>query len=156
MVNALQPRNAKTAFVKFYDGDLHAAAYLAGTTVEQCKHWLRDEKVRQRLRERGSKDFRLYRDIATRDDRKMMLSWVMGDDQFEILTRIRALEILGRIEGDFIERRQITGADGGPLQTINLSIGAEMPVNELEERVKKLQERSGAVLVGDLAEDILG
>lgn len=38
--------------------------------------------------------------------------------------RLKAVELLGKMGGDFIERREITGKDGAPLPSFTLSIEA--------------------------------
>lgn len=40
-----------------------------------------------------------------------------GETDIKMKDRLKAIESLAKSEGDFIERRELTGKDGGPLQT---------------------------------------
>jgi len=60
--------------------------------------------------------------IATREERQAYWTSVMrGEPDSEgnrptNSERLRASEILGKAQGDFLERREITGAKGGPVE----------------------------------------
>lgn len=53
--------------------------------------------------------------IADRQQRQMFWSKVMQDENEDMRTRLRASELLGRSEADFIERINHGGPDNGPL-----------------------------------------
>lgn len=162
MVTALEPitrklpRGALARFLRLFQGDLYETAEAVGTTPDQCRAWLRDLKIRDELRKRGCKWPVLYRTVASRVDREELLTKFMFDEKQKMRDRMAAVEILGRMSGDFVEIRRITGPDGGPLQTINLGLNAEMPAGELEERVRKLRERRASGMVSTVEEEILG
>jgi hypothetical protein len=159
MVTALEPitrklpRGALARFLRLFQGDLYETAEAVGTTPDQCRAWLRDLKIRDELRKRGCKWPVLYRTVASRVDREELLTKFMFDEKQKMRDRMQAVEILGRMSGDFVERRIVTGADGGPLLTVSMNLGAEMPVAELEDRVRRLRERRVTTKIED---EILG
>lgn len=148
-------RNAKERFIVSYEGDVISAAYMAGVTVDQCRKWLTEEGVREKLRKRGVVDPRLYRDIATKEDLQRWWTQMVWNPRSDPRIALKASELQGRALGLFVERREVTGADGAPLQLESLNINAQMPSSELEERVKKLKQRKVAVRTA-IEEEMLG
>ena len=65
--------------------------------------------------------------IAEREERQAWWTAVMRGEPAEdgtvptISERLRASEILGKAQGDFVERRKVTGRDGGPIEAQGLS-----------------------------------
>ena len=63
--------------------------------------------------------------IADREERQAWWTAVMrGEPDGTAPTlseRLRASELLGRAQGDFVERREVTGRDGGPIEGQGLS-----------------------------------
>lgn len=53
--------------------------------------------------------------IATRAERQTFWTAVMRDADMKTTDRLRASELLAKSEGDFIERRELTGPEGAPL-----------------------------------------
>ena len=53
--------------------------------------------------------------IATREERQRFWTSVMMDESVEWPQRLRASELLARSQADFLDRREITGVDGGPV-----------------------------------------
>ncbi len=54
--------------------------------------------------------------IADAVERKTFLTTTLRDAEGDMKDRLKACELLGKMEGDFLERRELTGKDGAPLQ----------------------------------------
>lgn len=54
--------------------------------------------------------------IATREARQSFWTEIMSDPELRMADRLKASELLGKSQADFIERKEITGANGAPLQ----------------------------------------
>ncbi|MBE0434205.1 MAG: terminase small subunit [Methylomicrobium sp.] len=54
--------------------------------------------------------------IATREERQSFWTQIMRDRSEQTKDRLKAAELLGKSQADFIERRELTGADGEPMQ----------------------------------------
>lgn len=113
---SLNPK--QSAFVEAYAGDGVEAARKAGytgspeTLAVTASKLLRVPKVAEAIaKRRQAKTARL---IASREERQEFWTLVMKDAGEEMRERLKASELLGRSEADFIER--IAGADGGPVQ----------------------------------------
>ena len=55
--------------------------------------------------------------IATRDERLQVLTEMMRDQSLSPKDRQRAIELLGKSCGDYIQRVEVSGPDGSPVQT---------------------------------------
>ena len=53
--------------------------------------------------------------IATRSERQSFWSSVMRSDEQMMKDRLKASELLGKSQVDFIDRKEVTGANGEPL-----------------------------------------
>lgn len=53
--------------------------------------------------------------IATREERQSFWTQAMRDEARELKDRLKASELLGKSQADFIDRKEITGKDGSPL-----------------------------------------
>lgn len=148
--------SAREKFTISYEGDVISAAYVAGVTVDQARKWLKEPEVQEKLRERGVVDPRLYRDIATPEDLQRWWSHLIWDGRTEVKDALKASELHGRSLGVFVDRKELTGAGGAPLQLESLNINANMPNAELEERVKKLREQRSAQIRTAIEEEMLG
>lgn len=73
---------------------------------------LRKPNIAAAIEERQSNDPL----IASREDRQRFWTQVMLDDAQDMKDRLKASEILGKSQADFVERREISGAGGGPLE----------------------------------------
>ena len=63
--------------------------------------------------------------IATAEERQSFWTAVLrGDDGYEadMKDRLKASELLGRCQGDFLERRELTGANGAPLTAPDIQV----------------------------------
>jgi hypothetical protein len=78
---------------------------------------------------------------------KARQSWwteVMNDATVEIRHRLKAAELLGRAQGDFVHRLEHSGPDGGPIQ-----VGTQE--QQLEEMMEKLAQIASNQEAGKLA-----
>lgn len=62
--------------------------------------------------------------IATREDRQAFWTGIMQDEEKELRDRLKASELLGKSEADFIDRREVSGPKGGPIQTATMDVQA--------------------------------
>ena len=114
-------RNELTAkqrrFVEAYDGNARKAAIAAGyseKTAEVIGHEnLRKPKILAEIKAREV--VRSTPLIASRTERQQFWSSVMRDKDQQMRDRLKAAELLGKSEADFVERQEITGRDGAPL-----------------------------------------
>lgn len=63
--------------------------------------------------------------IATLEERQQFWTSVLrGDEGYaaEMRDRLKASELLSRCRGDFLERREMTGANGAPLQAPDVQV----------------------------------
>ena len=56
--------------------------------------------------------------IATREERQMFWTNIINDENVEFQHRLKASELLGKSQADFIDRKEITGANGSPLEIL--------------------------------------
>jgi phage terminase small subunit len=107
---SLTPRQRK--FVAAYTGNASEAARAAGysehTAAEQGYRLLRNVQVRRALlaREQGQ----VEKLMLTRRERQELWSEIAVDTSQPIMARLRALELLGRSEGDFTDRVELSGS----------------------------------------------
>lgn len=87
--------------------------------------------------------------VATRFDRQRFWSRVMagkemdGDKPAQMKDRLKASELLARSHGDFVERVEHTGKDGGPIELapgVDLSGLSGDDLEELENILKKIED----------------
>jgi len=64
----------------------------------------------------------------------------MRDGSLDMKARLRASELLGKSEGDFIDRKEITGKDGGPLSVRSI-------LAELERYERKQEAAEGGRMI---------
>ena len=100
------------AFVQAYTGNAAEAARQAGYSERTCRaigqRLLTQVDIKQALREREQE--RLNPLIASREQRQEFWTRTMLDDSQEMQHRLKAAELLGRSEGDFMEKLQIDGS----------------------------------------------
>ena len=104
-------------FVEAYTGNATAAAIAAGyseKTAEVIGHEnLRKPKILAEIKARET--IRSTPLIASRAERQQFWSAVMRDKDQQMRDRLKAAELLGKSEADFVERQEITGRDGASL-----------------------------------------
>ncbi|MGI6075498.1 MAG: terminase small subunit [Pyramidobacter sp.] len=118
-------------FVDAYDGNATAAALAAGYSAKTAQRMgsenlskpLVAEAIRARERKRASSA------IATREERQAFWTATMRNVRAEMRDRLKASELLGKSEGDFIERQELTGANGLPLlsEPVKITINPVAP-----------------------------
>ena len=95
-------------FIDFYNGNATEAALKAGYSqrtaasigqenLKKPEIW---DAIQKREQNRNSKD------IATREQRQKFWTDVMNDANESMQNRLRAAELLGKSEADFVEKRQ--------------------------------------------------
>lgn len=104
-------------FVEAYTGNATAAAIAAGYS-EKTARFMGHENLTKPyiLAEIKARDtIRSTPLIASRAERQQFWSSVMRDKEQQMRDRLKAAELLGKSEADFVERQEITGRDGAPL-----------------------------------------
>lgn len=116
-VNGDKLTTRQRRFVEAYDGNATQAAIAAGYSQKIARQMgqvnmtkrviLAEIKARETIRSTPL--------IASRAERQQFWSSVMRDKQQQMRDRLKAAELLGKSEADFVERQEITGRDGAPL-----------------------------------------
>lgn len=99
--------NAKRqAFVDVWEGNATAAALAAGyspkTAYSQGQRLLKTVEVQEAIKAREAQ--RLAPTIATRQERQEFWTSVLRNEEEVMKNRLKAAELLGKSEGDFLER----------------------------------------------------
>jgi len=104
-------------FVDFFDGNATDAARKAGYKSAELSGLrnIRNVRIAKAIKKREKK--RNRKKIATREERQQLWTEFARNEDVAIRDRLKALELLGRSECDFIDKKEITGANGGPIQT---------------------------------------
>jgi hypothetical protein len=63
----------------------------------------------------GRTKLQLSGPIASREERQAWWTKVMKDEDAGMYDRLRASELLGKSDADFVDRHELTGKDGGDL-----------------------------------------
>lgn len=105
------------AFVEAYCGNATEAALQAGYSEKTARitaaKLLSKGNIQEALKEREDK--RIASLIATREERQRFWTTLMRDEDRKEVDRLKASELLAKSEGDFLERREVTGLNGTPL-----------------------------------------
>ena len=101
----------QTAFVDAYEGDIESAAEIAGLSYQYCRRLMMDATksnqeftalaVQEAIKKRHLK--RNNKAILSREQRQKLWSTIADDDYEDLGHRLRASELLGKSEGDFID-----------------------------------------------------
>lgn len=121
MAKAKQPRGLSVKqrrFVEAYDGNATAAAIAAGyspkTAYSAGQRMLKNVEILTAIQERENK--RMESTILTREERQAFWSDIIrSEDEKNIMAKLKASELLAKSEGDFLDRHELTGKDGAPL-----------------------------------------
>lgn len=114
---ALTPK--QQAFVDAYTGNGTDAARAAGYTgtdgalAVSASKLLKLPKVREAIDARRAKENSGL--IASRAERQEFWTKVMKAEESEMRDRLKASELLGRSEADFIENTRLSDANGDPI-----------------------------------------
>jgi phage terminase small subunit len=136
------------AFMGPAEGNATEAARMAGYSGNRQTLGVTGKAVLDKTQVRAAIDQRAAADpqIATRTERQQFWSGVMrgtigrtvkdvdGKDivlPAEMKDRLKAAELLGKTQADFIERVEVTGKDGGPMVTAGVDL-TKLTVAEIE------------------------
>ena len=121
-------------FVESYDGNATAAAIAAGYSVKTAcfigNENLRKPNIIKAIKAREAKKVKPH--IASREDRQKFWTETMRDMTADLKNRLRASELLGKSEADFIERIEA-----------NINISPKAVLSEAEKRRKEVGEVDG-------------
>ena len=121
MAKAKQPRGLSVKqrrFIEAYDGNATEAALAAGyspkTARLQGHKNITKDNILEAIQSRENK--RLESTILTREERQAFWSDIIrNEDEKNIMAKLKASELLAKSEGDFLDRHELTGKDGAPL-----------------------------------------
>ena len=114
-------RNELTAkqrrFIEAYDGTGTQAAIAAGYSPKTARAIAKENLTKPHILAeiKARETVRCTPLIASRAERQQFWSSVMRDKGQMMRDRLKAAELLGKSEADFVERQEITGRDGAPL-----------------------------------------
>lgn len=104
-------------FIDAYNGNATEAAKTAGYSEKNADkiggQLMKNPRIVAAIRARENE--RNAEAIATREERQRFFTAIMRDEGQPTRERLRATELLGKSEGDFVERQEVTGKDGAPL-----------------------------------------
>ena len=125
--------NAKRqAFVDAWEGNATAAALAAGyspkTAYSQGQRLLKIVEVQEAIKAREAQ--RLALTIATRQERQEFWTSVLRNEEEAMKNRLKAAELLGKSEGDFLERVEMD-------QTVSVNVFDEETRARLLEMVER-------------------
>ena len=96
-------------FVELYNGNATEAAIAAGYSRKTARsigqRILTNVDIAEAIKAREDKELRHF--IANREERQRLWTEIMNDPEMKTSDKLRASELLGRSEGDFIERREV-------------------------------------------------
>lgn len=101
-------------FVALYDGNLKNTAEKVGFHPSYVRRMISDPLIVAAIRDRENKE--LAPQIASRQERQAFWANVMYDENADMKDRLRASELLGKSEKDFVDRIEQSGPGGGPVQ----------------------------------------
>ena len=104
-------------FVDAYDGNATQAAIAAGYSKKTARMMGRENLTKPyilaEIRNRETK--RRTPMIASREEGQAFWTEIMRDRHEKTQDRLKASELLGKSEADFIDRQELTGVNGAPL-----------------------------------------
>ena len=89
-------------FIDCYSGNIKEAAALAGLSYDYARRLVTTSHTREAIRNRQDTEVRRRR-IATRQERQRFWTRTMTDESVSMGDRLRASELLGKSEADFID-----------------------------------------------------
>ena len=118
-------------FINEYDGDSMGTAKKIGWKVSSdaaLRNIIKDMLNRPEIRDALTEKMEFDREIlearirAERNIRRNFWATVMGGEGYEMRDRIKCSELLAKADGDFIEKHEVSGPGGGPIQSQALVI----------------------------------
>ena len=107
-----------------YDGDRKSLSVIAANNLKK-------PSIRLAIEERTKDDGT----IASREERQQFLTRVMRTDFRKMPERLKAVELLCRMHGDFVEKH-----------TVDMTVGRKERQEEIEHFLSRLQDRSVSVV----------
>lgn len=133
-------------FIEIYDGNGTRAARLAGYKGNDnvlgvtANELLRNPKIAQAIKARETKVIKPL--IANREQRQEFWTEVMKDQELDMGLRLKASELLGKSEADFLLKHEHSGPDGKPIEVRDVT---KLTDEELDlELAKMLLKNEGA------------
>lgn len=90
------------------------AGYSLKTAPAQSSRLLQNVNVKAAIEHEQREAAKTY--VATRKERQAFWTRIQDDPSLRPLERLKASELLARSYGDFIDKHEITGPNGGPIQ----------------------------------------
>jgi phage terminase small subunit len=94
------------SFVNLFDGSIKNTALKANIKYPYARELYTKPHIKQAIAERHKKEYNPL--IATRQQRQAFWTQVMNDNNKTMPDRLKASELLGKSEGDFVEKVSIT------------------------------------------------
>ena len=113
-VNMKKPTEKQLRFINAYDGSVKDAAKIAGLSYDYCRKIVTKPHIVCHLRARS--DTTNNKLIATRQERQEFWSKTVRDSSESMQFRLKASELLGKSEADFVDRVEESGPGGGPIE----------------------------------------
>ncbi|MCP3065813.1 terminase small subunit [Myxococcus sp. K38C18041901] len=139
---SLTPKQRR--FAELYAGNGTEAARLAGyagrdnVLAQTARGLLRNPHIRALIAEREGKEVGPH--IATREQRQAFWTRTMEDTEEDMPQRLKASELLAKSQGDFLERVELAGKDGGPVKA---DVTAKVEVKHVEPDPERLSAIAG-------------
>lgn len=104
-------------FVEAYDGNATQAAIAAGYSQKIARQMGQVNMTKRVILAeiKAREVVRCTPLIASRAERQQFWSSVMRDKEQQMRDRLKAAELLGKSEADFVERQEVSGPGGAPL-----------------------------------------
>ncbi|MDR0453494.1 MAG: terminase small subunit [Deferribacteraceae bacterium] len=120
-------------FVEVYCGNATEAAIQAGYSIKTARHAgfynMTQPHIAEIIKNRTDKE--ILSIIANRLERQQFWTEIMNNPDADMKDRLKASELLGKSEGDFIYRHEITNKDWQPV--INIRV-VEANINKLDSK----------------------
>jgi phage terminase small subunit len=96
-----------------------AAGYAGNDTVLgiTASRLLKDARVQQAIIKAGEST-RSAKVMDRREREELLTAFARGLEDCEPKDRLKAIELLGKMGGDFIEKREVSGPGGGPQRVV--------------------------------------
>ena len=115
----------QSLFVKYYSGNATEAALKAGYKEKRAyaigSENLKKPEIVKAIQERQDTEERPQ--IANRQDRQKFWSEVMSSAEVDMKDRLKASELLGKSDGDFLDRIKLSGDSADPVRFIVEGMG---------------------------------
>ncbi len=134
--------SAKQKFIKAFNGDCIEACFAACVTPEQGYRWLRSPYVIEALKKRGVDDPSILTEggVASPEDVRRLVTRRAYSPRITEKTQYNYVRLLAQVLGMLVDRTEVTGADGGAIAIAGLHINANMPLAELEARIRRVSD----------------